>query len=137
MAAATDPAPGARRRSAEARGRRAEALAVLRLRLAGWRILERRWRVPAGEVDLIARRGGILAFVEVKARAELAGALDAVTPAQQARIARAAAAYLAAGRPPPGLSPRFDIVVVRPGRWPLHLPGAFAVPDRLLCRMGW
>src|SRR5690606_797752 len=82
------------RRAAEVRGRVAETAAVLRLRLAGWRILARRWRVPVGEVDLIARRGAILAFVEVKARRDLADALSAVTPAQQDRIARAAAAYL-------------------------------------------
>jgi Predicted endonuclease distantly related to archaeal Holliday junction resolvase len=56
------------RHSAEKRGRGAETLAAMYLRLHGWSILERRARVPGGEVDIVARRGRTLAFVEVKAR---------------------------------------------------------------------
>ena len=56
------------RQLAEARGRKAESLAAWWLRLKGWRILARRTRVPGGEVDLIAKRGRIVAFVEVKLR---------------------------------------------------------------------
>ena len=62
------------RRRAERGGRRAEALAALWLRLKGWTILARRVRTPVGEVDLIARRGRTIAFVEVKARASAADA---------------------------------------------------------------
>ncbi len=110
---------------------------MLRLRLTGWRILARRYRAPVGEIDLIARRGGVIAFVEVKRRDDRHTALEAVTPAQQRRIARAAAAFLASPAAPAGLAPRFDIVLVRPGRWPEHIPAAFDVPDPLLRRSGW
>ena len=61
------------RQAAEKRGRGAETLACWYLRLQGWRILARRARVPGGEVDIVARRGGTLAFVEVKARATRGG----------------------------------------------------------------
>ena len=56
------------RREAEKRGRGAETIAAMYLRMHGWRILARRARVPGGEVDIVARRGRTLAFVEVKAR---------------------------------------------------------------------
>jgi len=58
------------RQQAEARGRGAETMACWYLRLRGWRILARRARVPGGEVDVVARRGRTLVFVEVKARSD-------------------------------------------------------------------
>ena len=64
------------RHSAEKRGRSAETIAALYLRLKGWRILARRARVPGGEVDIVARRGKVLAFVEVKARATESAAAE-------------------------------------------------------------
>jgi len=79
-----------RRRNAEQRGQRAEVLAGIYLQLKGYRILERQFRSKAGEIDLIARRGRRIAFVERKARATQEQAAWAVTPRQQARIARAA-----------------------------------------------
>ena len=66
------------REAAEKRGRGAETLACWFLRLRGWRILARRARVPGGEVDIVARRGRTLAFVEVKARERLDDAAEAV-----------------------------------------------------------
>ena len=63
----TEP-PNARRQQAERRGRLAEAKAAMLLRLKGYRISDRRWKSPAGEIDLIARRGSAVAFVEVKAQ---------------------------------------------------------------------
>ncbi len=59
------------RRQAYVRGRRAEALAAWWLRLKGYRILARGFRVAAGEIDLIARRGRLIALIEVKARPSL------------------------------------------------------------------
>jgi len=114
-----------RRQAAERRGRRAEWLAALWLRCKGYRILARDWRTPHGEVDLIARRGDVLAAVEVKTRASLAGGVEAVLPRQQRRIARAALAYL--GRLPDGakLNLRFDVVVVVPFRTPYHIMRAW------------
>ena len=108
------------RRQRWRRGRRAEAWAVLWLRLKGYRILARNFRVPVGEIDVIAGRGRILALVEVKARADLATALAAVAPRQWQRIARAATWFAAADR-----DCRFDLMVIRPWRRPRHLVDAW------------
>ncbi|MEQ9815290.1 MAG: YraN family protein, partial [Azospirillaceae bacterium] len=81
---------GARRRLAERRGRRAEGVAALWLRLKGYRVLDRRVRTPVGEIDLVLRRGGTLVFAEVKRRVALADGMAAVGPAQRRRIGRAA-----------------------------------------------
>jgi len=120
-----------RRRSklaALAFGRRAELWAVLLLRLKGYRILARRHRSRAagrGEIDIIARKGGVIAFIEVKARRDLTAAAAALTPQQRARLTRGAAAYLA-GRPAlAGLAPRFDALLLAPGRWPRHVIDAW------------
>jgi putative endonuclease len=114
----------ARRVAAEARGRRGEWLAALRLGLAGYTILARRDKSPFGEVDLIARRGRVIAFVEVKAHAAV-GPDGPVGARQRARIARAAQAFLARRRDLDGLDVRFDLVVVTPRRWPRHIKDAW------------
>lgn len=109
------------RLAAHARGHRSESLAALWLRLKGYRILARRLKTHAGEIDLVAAAPfGPVCFVEVKARADALAAALSVAPSQQARIARAASLYLA-GRP--GLErrgARFDIVAIAPGRLPVH-----------------
>lgn len=115
----------AARQAAERRGRLAETAAALWLNLAGWRVLARGFRVHAGEVDLIVRRGRVTAFVEVKARPSLDAAAEAVTPRQRQRIARAAEAFLAARPPRSGAILRFDVVLVRPWRLPRHVPDAW------------
>ena len=112
-----------------AKGLKAETVAALWLMLKGYRVLERRVRFAAGsgagEIDLIVRRGRTLAFVEVKARPDPDAAAFAIAPEQRRRIARAAEAFLAA-RPDLGrLDIRFDAVLVAPGRWPRHWPGAW------------
>lgn len=114
------------RRRAETFGRGAESRAALWLRLKGYRILGRRVRTPAGEIDLVARRGNLLAFVEVKARhgdgAEVLGRR------QQARIARAAEAFAATRPDLAGLDWRFDLILVA-GPWRLrHIADAWR-PD--------
>lgn len=113
------------RQAAERRGRRAETLAAWLLRGKGYRILDRRFRVGAGEIDLVARRGRTIAFVEVKARASHAAAAEAVSPMQRRRIAAAAHAWL--GRHPAcaGCDLRFDAVLVAPRRPPRHVPDAW------------
>jgi putative endonuclease len=115
----------AERRAAERRGRRAETLAAWLLRLKGYRVLARRHRTAVGEIDLVVRRGRVVAFVEVKARGTLAEAAEAVTAAGRGRIARAAALWLAAHPEAAALTLRFDVVVAAPGRLPRHLAGAF------------
>ncbi len=115
------------RRVAERKGRWAEALAALALRTKGYRILERRFRSRAGEIDLIARHGKHLAFVEVKARASLDTAAWSVTPRQQARIARAAEHWLALEGESGDFDISFDVVLVAPWTWPRHMASAFRV----------
>ncbi|MCC7272645.1 MAG: YraN family protein [Alphaproteobacteria bacterium] len=117
--------PAPRRAAAERLGRRAEAWAGWLLRLKGYRVLERRWRGPVGEIDLVARRGSTLAVIEVKARPLAVAAAAAVDGRARRRLARAAAAFLA-GRPDlAGLAVRFDVVLVVPGRLPRHLVDAW------------
>ena len=108
------------RQQAEKRGRSAETLACWYLRLKGWRIVARRARVPGGEVDIIARRGRTLAFVEVKARAteeEAAWSLDD----WRLRRVVAAAERLTARYAREGDDVRIDALFIVPGRWPRHL----------------
>jgi putative endonuclease len=118
-----------RRQEAERRGRAAETIAALLLRLKGYRILGRRVRTHAGEIDLIARTpSGLVCFVEVKARSAETLAAEALGVRQQARIARAAELFLA-GRP--GLArkgARFDVVTVTPRAFPRHIRDAWR-PD--------
>jgi len=120
----------AEKRRAEKHGRRSESLAALLLRLKLYRILGRRVRTPLGEIDLIARApSGLVCFVEVKARGGEMQASDALMSRQQARIARAAAHYLASR---PGLAKkgaRFDVISVVPGRLPHHLRDAWRADD--------
>jgi putative endonuclease len=110
-----------KRQAGERLGRHAEEVAA-------YRILARRHKSHLGEVDLIARRGRLLVFAEVKARATLAAAAEALGPRQRRRIARAAAHYQA--RLPAGADCRirFDLVLVRPWRWPVHVADAWR-PD--------
>ncbi|HYE49848.1 MAG TPA: YraN family protein [Azospirillaceae bacterium] len=112
-------------RAAERAGRLAELACRLALRLRGYRILAVRCRTPAGEIDLVARRGDLLAIVEVKARPSLEQARAAVTHAQWRRLARAAGLYVGARRGLERCAVRFDLVAVVPGRWPVHLPDAW------------
>jgi putative endonuclease len=108
------------RRAAERSGRRAERLAAWWLRLKGWRILALRVRTPVGEVDLVARRGRVLAFVEVKARAGAEAADLALDDWRLRRVARAAEA-LAPRYARAGYDIRIDAVFIVPGRWPRHV----------------
>jgi putative endonuclease len=110
-----------KRQRAERGGRRAETLAAWWLRLKGWRILATRARTPVGEVDLIARRGATLAFIEVKARATDDGAGMALDDYRLRRVARAAEA-LAARYTRANDTIRIDAIFIVPGRWPRHVP---------------
>jgi putative endonuclease len=140
------------RQRAHLSGRRAERIACWLLRLKGYRILAVNWRCPAGEVDILARRGGVLAAIEVKRRTaglvagEGAGdaALFAISPHQQARVARAAEAFAARRSDCHGLELRLDAITVtiptsRPWArlaralhwgWPRHFPAAWQADSR-------
>jgi putative endonuclease len=119
----------AARRLAWRRGRSAEALCVWLLRLKGWRILARNLELPGGEIDILARRGRVLAAIEVKTRARLEAAAEAVSRRQRRRIARALEGFLASRPDLARLSPRFDVMLLAPGRLPRHLAGAWRVDD--------
>lgn len=110
-----------KRQLAEKRGRGAETIAAWWLRLTGWRILARRARVPGGEVDLIARRGRTLAFVEVKARASPEAAAYALDRYRLRRVA-VAAERLAPRFMREGDEVRIDALFIVPRRLPRHLP---------------
>jgi putative endonuclease len=100
------------------------------LMLKGYRIVARRVRTRAGEIDLIARApSGILCFVEVKARALGDTALEAVRARQQIRIARAAQLYIAQRPALAAKGIRFDVIALRAKGLPRHLPGAFSPED--------
>lgn len=107
----------------EARGRRGEALAAWYLRLKGWRILARRVKTPRGEVDLIARRGRTVAFVEVKWRASDRELDTAIDPYRLRRVIAAAEA-LAPRHVRSGDDTRIDVLLLAPGRWPRHIANA-------------
>ena len=109
------------RYTAEKRGRRAETIAALWLRLHGWRLLARRARVRGGEVDIIARRGRTLAFVEVKARATEDAAAFSLDAYRLRRVV-VAAERLAPRYMRDGDELRIDAIFIVPRRWPRHLP---------------
>jgi len=118
-----------RRRAAWRRGHAGEMLAALALTAKGWRVVARRHRTPLGEIDLIARRGRVVLIVEVKVRPSVGEAADAVSAAAWRRIAAAADLWLSRQKDGPALSLRFDLMAVRPWRWPTHLADAWR-PER-------
>ena len=120
----------ARRLGAYRRGHRSEWLAAAALMAKGYRIVARRYRTKLGEIDLIARRGNLVAIVEVKARPTLAAAMDAIGGMSERRIEAAADLWLARQRDYAKLSMRFDMVAVLPWRWPVHVPDVFRGRNR-------
>ncbi len=108
------------RARAEQRGRRGETLATWLLRLKGWRILDRRVKARGGEVDIVARRGDTLAFIEVKWR-NRAEDLDFAIDQYRLRRVAAAMQQLAPRYARRNDSIRIDVMLLAPGRWPRHL----------------
>ena len=114
-----------RRRRAHRAGHGAERIAALYLRLTGWQILARRYLVQGGEIDIVARRGRTIAFVEVKLRASLDVAAASIDGAKRRRMARAARAFVSRQRAGAGLTYRADALFLAPWRLPRHVPAAF------------
>ena len=106
-------------------GRYAETLSAWLLRAKGYRVLARRYRVGVGEIDLIVRRGGVVAAVEVKARADHDRAAESVLLRQRRRVARALEHFLLRRPDLTDLAVRFDVMLVAPGSWPRHVAGAW------------
>ncbi len=109
-------------------GQTAETLCAWWLRVRGYTIVARQFRVPAGEIDIVARRGRVIAFVEVKAR-DQGAALEALRPRQRRRIVRAAEAFLQRNPALARLDARFDVMSVERWRPPRHLANAWRVDD--------
>ncbi len=113
------------RKKAYRAGLFAENLASIWLRLKGWKILARRYRAATGEIDIIAKRRDVVAFVEVKARRNFDDAILAISPSGQRRIAAASRVWLAANPQAAALTLRFDAVLIAPRRFPRHVENAF------------
>jgi putative endonuclease len=118
-----------RGRRAEAAGRDAESIAAAALRRDGWTVLAQRARTPAGELDLVAERDGLLAFVEVKARPSLAEAARALGARQRARLAAAAECWLAAHPSHGAAGIRFDVLIVAADGTTRRIADAFRLGD--------
>jgi putative endonuclease len=116
------------RAEAERRGRKGETLAAWWLRLTGWRILAKRLKMRAGEVDLVARRGRTVAFVEVKWRRDAAALANAIDEHRLQRVARAAET-LASKFVKAGDTMQIDVILITPGRWPCRIANAWQPGD--------
>lgn len=123
----SEPAPSKQR--ANRFGRHAEALACALLVLKGYRLLARNLRLPVGEIDIVARRGRTLAFVEVKARSGDGATAEALSPRQRRRIVRAAEWFLSTRPELTAMTTRFDLVLVERWRWPEHRTSAWRTDD--------
>ena len=113
------------KRAARAFGLRAETLATLWLRAQLFTILDRNYRVQGGEIDIVAQRGHLIVFVEVKARADLETAALAITPQKQRRIQRAVHHWLARHPRSTGCALRADAILIAPGQLPHRIAGVF------------
>lgn len=113
------------RRAAYAYGLRAETVATLWLRARFYKILARNYRARGGEIDIVARRADAIAFVEVKARGDLASAAIAITPQKQQRFSQAANRWLASNPWAIGYTLRADAIYIAPGKLPRHVKNAF------------
>lgn len=117
------------RQTGHARGIDAEAIAARLLEEDGFAILARRARTPAGELDLVAHRGPLLAFIEVKRRRTLADAAAALAPRQRARLLAAAECWLAANPAHAAGAMRFDVIVVDAAGAARRVADAFRIGD--------
>ncbi|MGI9352781.1 MAG: YraN family protein [Rhizobiaceae bacterium] len=115
----------ARRRKAHRKGHWAEWKAAAALFFKGYRIVAIRYKTTLGEIDLIARKGDLAVMVEVKARATIQQAVDAINATTRQRINDAADLWLARQKNSDRISIRFDIIAVCPGKWPAHFKDAF------------
>ncbi len=114
----------AKREIAERKGREGEAQAAQWLAVQGWEVLAQRVKTPLGEIDLIARKQGLVAFIEVKWRKNAAALGQAI---DERRLARVAAAVEAVGHEyaQPGEDMRIDVILLAPGTRPRHIENAW------------
>lgn len=115
------------RKRSHQQGLRAEILAIIYLFFKGYRILNWRFKTPVGEIDILAEKGGHLVCVEVKQRADLNQALEAVTPVMKSRIARCARMFISKNPGYLNKSIRFDLIAIS-GLRIRHLDNAWFEP---------
>jgi putative endonuclease len=113
-----------KRQRAEKHGREGEGRAALWLQAKGWRILDRRRKTPLGEIDLVCRRGNLIAFVEVKWRKSAADLDHAIDEYRLQRVAAAVDA-VAHEYATDGEDIRIDVMLLAPGRLPRHIVNAW------------
>lgn len=112
------------RQEADQRGREGEAAAAMWLAQQGWRVVAERVKTKAGEIDLIVRKPGLVAFVEVKWRARSAALADAIDERRLTRVAKAAE-IVAHEYATEGEDIRIDVILLAPGRKPTHIENAW------------
>jgi len=117
-------------KSGDAKGRRAELRAEILLRLKGYQILARRFKSGQGEIDLVARRGAVIAFIEVKFRESADAAIESVSERQRRRILNAASAFIARHPKYAAITSRFDIIIVTNALLPRHLLNAWPASEQ-------
>lgn len=117
--------PVTNKKKAYRKGFIAEYIAALFLLLKGYRICELRYKTKLGEIDIIAKKGDLAVFVEVKARRTVQGGIDAVSHSSQHRIKNASDLWLAKQKNAHKLSQRYDMIIVTPRRFPTHFLDAF------------
>ncbi len=113
-----------KRQRAETQGRKGEARAAAWLRLKGWSIMAERVKTPVGEIDLVARRGNLIAFVEVKWRNKVAD-LDTAIDHYRLRRVAAAAEVVAHEYAKNGEDMRIDVILLAPRTFPRHITNAW------------
>lgn len=118
-----------RRQQAERFGRKSERAAEIFLRLNGYQILARRVKTPVGELDLVAKRGQSVAFIEVKARRGPGALMLAIEQIKPQRHRRAAQYWLAKNQQYASHQQQFDVIGLAPWRWPIHIQNAFMAED--------
>jgi len=116
------------RRKALRLGHIAEWIVILYLSLKGYRILARRYLTKGGEIDVVALRGKVVAFVEVKARSDLSTGLDAISATKIHRFAQAVDGWLIRNDWASTYTLRCDAVIIVPYRLPIHIEDAFELP---------
>jgi putative endonuclease len=119
------PAPRPERVAAFQLSLSAESRAAMLLITKAYRIVARRWKTAFGEIDIVARRRRALVFIEVKARANVDDAAEAVTERGKSRIIGAAEYWLASHPDDVNAEIRFDVILVAPGKMPRHIANAF------------
>ncbi len=122
-------APSIKRQRAEHRGRTGEWMAEQFMTLQGFALLARRARTPVGEIDLVMKRGDLIAMVEVKTYRDSKRAEEWVTPRQKRRITRAAEHWISQQNRLYSCAIRFDVIVLRPWRAPLHIKNAWSADE--------